>query len=284
MNLLSCKVEMYNTMLQLFIYCILLLSFFPLQAQEEEEEPELLKEYVRSFALQERDTILIALNVPYEIVEWDRRLVRTFTQVESFSLPEEYLKRLARKGRYSVTGSKKNRTLRVKMENVGHHITVQGVPLTDEVAVKIYAPVDFPLKVTCSSKTPIEQLEELWLQQEVLTRKMNNPIKRAINADFYPDLNFQQGKILAAEVAGPGTRFLELIVEANGSVYNVISRIGRLYEPAELLGKEVVFVAHNFRQELRLRPNEGMVLVQENENGDLVLITKKDIPDFLFLN
>lgn len=271
-------------MLQLFIYCILLLTFLPLQAQEEEEEPELLKEYVRSFALQERDTILIALNVPYEIIEWDRRLVRTFTQVEAFSLPEEYLKRLSRKGRYSVTGSKKDRTLRVKMDNVGHSITVQGVPLTDEVAVKIYAPRDFPLKVTCSSKTPVEQLEELWLQQEVLTRQMNNPIKRAINADFYPDLNFQEGKIIAAEVAGPGTRFLELQVEANGRVYNTVSRIGRLYKPAELLGKEVVFVAHNFRQELRLRPNEGMVLVQENEKGNLVLITKKDIPDFLFLN
>lgn len=271
-------------MLQLLLCLTAFFLFLPLQAQIEEKEPELLKEYVRSFALQEKDTILIALNVPYEIVEWDRHLVRTFTQVEAFSLPDEYLRRLSRKGRYSVTGSRKAHTLEVKMDGIGHHITVQGIPLTDEVAVKIYAPIDFPLKVVCNSKTPVEQLEELWLQQEVLTRKMNNPIKRAINADFYPDLNFQEGTILAAEVVGPGTRFLELKIKSNGTTYTTISRIGRLYEPAELLNKEIVFVAHNFRQELRKRPNQGMVLVQENENGELVLITKKDIPDFLFLN
>ncbi len=271
-------------MLQVLLCCLFCLLLLPIQAQVEEEEPELLKEYVRSFALQEQDTILIALNVPYEIIEWDRRLVRTFTQVEAFSLPDEYLRRLSRKGRYSITGSRKDHTLQVNMNKIGHYITVQGIPLTDEVAVKIYAPVDFPLKVVCSSKTPTEQLEELWLQQEVLTRKLNNPIKRAINADFYPDLNFQEGTIVAAAIVGPGTRFLELQVEVNGKTYNTVSRVGQLYAPADLLGKKVVFVAHNFRQELRQRLNEGMVLVQENENGEVALITKKDIPDFLFLN
>jgi tRNA-binding EMAP/Myf-like protein len=58
----------------------------------------------------------------------------------------------------------------------------------------------------------------------------------------------------------------------------------RLYQPADVLNRAIVFVAHNFRQELRNRPNQGMVLVQENEKGELGLITKKDIPDFLFLN
>ncbi|MFK7799578.1 MAG: hypothetical protein AB8E82_19150 [Aureispira sp.] len=269
-------------MLKYLFYGILLCSFLPLQAQE--EEPELLKEYVRSFALKDQDTILIALNVPYEIVEWDRHLIRTFTQIEAFSLPDEYLRRLSRKGRYSITGNRQNNVLTVEMKEIEHYITVQGVPLTDEVAVKIYAPAGTPLQVVCSSKTPDEQLKELWLQQEVLTRKLKNPIKRAINADFYPDLNFKKGKITAAKVIGPGTRYLELEVEANGKVYNTISRIGRLYKPAELLDREIVFIAHNFRQELRNRPNQGMVLVQENEKGELDLITKKDIPDFLFLN
>lgn len=269
-------------MLKYLLYGMLLGIFLPLQAQE--EEPELLKEYVRSFALKEQDTILIALNVPYEILEWDRHLIRTFTQIEAFSLPDEYLRRLSKKGRYSITGSRKNNILKVEMKEIEHYITVQGVPLTDEVAVKIYAPKGVPLQVVCSSKTPEEQLKELWLQQEVLTRNMKNPIKRAINADFYPDLNFKQGKIVAAKVIGAGTRFLELEVEANGKVYNTVSRIGRLYQPADVLNREIVFVAHNFRQELRKRPNQGMVLLQENEKGELGLITKKDIPDFLFFN
>lgn len=269
-------------MLKYLFYGLLLCSFLPLQAQE--EEPELLKEYVRSFALKDRDTILIALNVPYEILEWDRHLIRTFTQIEAFSLPNDYLRRLSRKGRYSITGIRKNRTLKIEMKGIEHYITVQGVPLTDEVAVKIYAPADVPLKVVCSSKTPEEQLKELWLQQEVLTRRLKNPIKRAINGDFYPDLNFKQGKITAAKIIGSGTRYLELEIEANGNVYNTISRIGRLYKPTDLLNREIVFIAHNFRQELRSRPNQGMVLVQENEKGELDLITKKDIPDFLFLN
>lgn len=256
-----------------------------LTENEEKVEPELLKEYVRSFAVREKDTILIALDVPYEIVDWDRRLVRIFSQVESFSLPDEYLTRLARKGRYSVSGQRSDNVLSIHMYKVNHHISVQGASLTDEVALRIYVPYGVPLKVVCQTKTPDEQLRDLWLQQEVLTRKMKQPVHRLINADAYPDVAFQEGTITAARIIAPGNRFLALTVESGGRSYQTVSRIGKLYEdPATLVGQTVVFVEHNLASNLRKCTNQGMVLVHEDQKGELQLMPPSALPNFLLVS
>lgn len=264
-----------------------LLTPLPLWSQPETvaaEEPELLKEYVRSFAVKAKDTILIALQVPYEIVDWDRPLVRAISQVESFSLPKEYLTRLARKGRYSVTGSRKKHVLEIEMKKVGHYISVQGTPLTDEVAVRIYVPEGTPLKVICNNKTPQEQLKDLWLQQEVLTRRMQHPLRRLVDADAYPDVAFQEGIITAAKPAPPGARFHLLEVKVGSATYSVVSRIGKLYPlPADLVGQTVVFVQHNFATDLRNCVNQGMILLREKEDGSLGLMRPEDLPDFLLV-
>lgn len=242
---------------------------------------QFLKEYVRSFSLKESDTILIELDIPYEIIDWDRNIVRTFTQVESFSLPNEFLKRLSRKGRYSVRGKRKNEVLRIHMPEIHHIITVQGVQLTDQVIAQIYVPKNFPVKVICNSQTPDEQLRDLWLQQEVLTRRLKYPIRKTMNSDYYAEVNVQEGQIITAKEIKGTKRFLELTVLANGKEYQVVSRIGKLYKTTELINKEVLFVAHQFTQELRKKANEGMVLVNENEIGDLVLMNKENISNFL---
>lgn len=247
-------------------------------------EAQFLKEYVRSFSLKESDTILIELDIPYEIIDWDRSIVRTITQVESFSLPKEFLKRLSRKGRYSMKGRRKDKVLRVHMPEIHHAIIVQGALLTDEVIAQIYVPKHFPVKVICNSQTPEEQLKDLWLQQEVLTRRLKYPIRKAINSDYYAEVGFQEGTIIAANEIKGTKRFLELTVLSNNKEYQVISRIGKLYKAAVLINQEVVFVPHEFTQELRNKRNEGMVLVQENELGNLVLMKKEQIPDFLIVN
>lgn len=246
---------------------------------------QFLKEYVRSFALRSDDTILIDLPIPYEIIDWDKKIVRTFSQVESFSLPEDLLKRLSRKGRYSIRGAKKNNLLHVHMPEIHHVISVQGVRLTDEVIAQIYVPKGVPLKVVCTTTTPEEQLKDLWLQQEVLTRRLNYPIRKAINADYYADVTFQAGIIVDAQAIKGTKRFVQITIECNGKKVQTISRIGKLYENVkELIDQEVVFVAHSFTEELRKLPNEGMVIVQEDKSGKLTLITKADIPDFLMVN
>lgn len=241
-----------------------------------------LKEYVRSFSLKNSDTILIDLQIPYELIDWDRKIVRTFTQIESFSMPEELLRKLANNGRYSVKGKRKEHILRIYMPEIDHAISIQGIPLTDQVIAQIYVPKGFPVRVICNSKTPEEQLKDLWLQQEILTRKLNYPIRRAINADFYAEVDFKAGKIIDAKEISGTKRFVELTILAEGKEYTTISRIGKLYNLTELVNQEVVFVAHNLAQELRKRPNEGMILVHENEIGKLVLMKKADVPDFLF--
>lgn len=249
-----------------------------------QEEAGFLKEYVRSFNLRQSDTVLIDLQIPYELIDWDEDIVRTFTQLESFSMPKDILRKLFRRGRYSMYGNRKDKVLRIFMPDVHHAIMVQGYQLTDEVVAQIYVPKNFPVKVVCNSRTAAEQLMDLWLQQEVLTRRMKFPIRRAINADFYDDVKFQEGKIVAASPMKGTKRFLNLKVKANGKEYQVVSRIGKLYEdPSDLLDKVVVFVEHNLAPELRKSTNQGMVIVQENAKGALELIDKSAIPDFLLV-
>ncbi|CAA6798749.1 MAG: Unknown protein [uncultured Aureispira sp.] len=245
-------------------------------------QSKFLREYVRSFSLRTSDTILIDLQIPYELIDWDRKTVRVFTQIESFSMPDELLRKLAQNGRYSVKGKRKDQIIRIHMPEIDHAITIQGIPLTDQVLAQIYVPSGFPVRVICNSKTPEQQLKDLWLQQEVLTRKLNYPIRRAINADYYAEVNFKAGRIIDAKEVSGTKRFVQLTLLADGKEYTTISRIGKLYKLTELVNQEVVFVAHNLTQELRKRPNEGMVLVHENEIGKLVLMKKADVPDFLF--
>jgi tRNA-binding EMAP/Myf-like protein len=237
---------------------------------------------VRSFSLKNSDTILIDLQIPYELIDWDRKIVRTFTQIESFSMPEELLRKLAQNGRYSVKWKRKDQIFRIYMPEIDHAISIQGISLTDQVIAQIYVPKGFPVRVICNSKTPEEQLKDLWLKQEILTRKLNYPIRRAINADFYAEVGFKAGKIIDAKEMNGTKRFAELTIFAEGKEYTTISRIGKLYNLTELVNQEVVFVAHSLAQELRKRPNEGMILVHENEIGKLVLMKKADVPDFLF--
>jgi len=245
-------------------------------------QSKFLKEYVRSFSLKNSDTILIDLQIPYELIDWDRKTVRVFTQIESFSMPEELLRKLAHNGRYSVRGKRKEQILRIYMPEIDHAVSIQGIPLTDQVVAQIYVPKGFPVRVICNSKTPEEQLKDLWLQQEVLTRKLNYPIRHVINVDYYAEVNFKAGQIIAAKEISGTQRFVQLTVLADGQEYQIISRIGKLYQLTELVNQDVVFVAHNLTQELRNRPNEGMILVKENEIGQLVLMKKADVPDFLF--
>ena len=153
------------------------------------------------------------------------------------------------------------------------------------MAVRIYVPRGVPLQVVCTSKTPEEQLRDLWLQQEVLTRQMKHPLRRLINADAYPEVAFQKATITAAAKSPPGTRFLALTVESEGKQYQVVSRIGKLYpKPEQLIGRSVIFVAHDFAHNLRQSTNEGMVLVQETEEGQLDLMAPDALPSFLWAN
>ncbi len=268
--------------LLVFSFTLLILSTCSLCAQEDEHP--FLKEYVKSFSLRNSDTILIELHIPYEIIDWEKEFVRTFTQVESFSMPDDILKRVSRSGRYRMHGHKKNNTLQVHMPDIHHIIMVDGVRLNEEVVAQIYVPKNFPLQVICSSKTEEEQVEDLWIQQELLTRRMRLPIRRIINSDHYPDVKFHDAEIVASNEIKGTNRFLELTVRSNEINYKVVSRIGRLYASKDLIGKRCVFVKHTIVDELRKLPNQGMVLVKENKQGELVLLERNDIPDFLIVN
>ena len=269
------------------ISVLFILCFHWVLAQEPStslEKEDYVKEYVKSFSLRNSDTILISLPIPYEIIDWDRDIVRIFTQVESFSLPDNILRIVSRKGRYRMRSKRKNRVTQILLPDIKDKITVQGVVLSEEVVAKIYVPHGFPLKVACSTKNQAEQIEDLWLQQEVLTRRLDYPIKRAINADNYADVKFEEGEILAAEKVKGTTRFLKLKVKVGENQYDVVSRIGRSYSIEALIGKAVIFVAHNERAEVRKLKNEGMILMKETAKKKQVLVEKKDLPDFFFLN
>lgn len=261
---------------------LLLTSAFFLLIISANAQEDPLKEYVKSFSLKSYDTIVLELHIPYEIIDWDKNVVRTFTKVESFSLPKEILKKVARSGRYRMKSTRKDSLVTIHMPGIHHKITVAGLLLSEEVVAQIYIPEGFPLRVICSSKTPQEQLENLWLQQEVLTRRLKYPIKKAINSDHYYDVKFEEGTIIAANEVKGTKRFLQLKVQVGNHKYDIVSRIGKLYKAHTLLNQKVVFVKHDIKSEIRKMPNQGMVLIKENSHGKLTFVQKEDLPDFFF--
>lgn len=245
---------------------------------------QFVKEYVRSFALKNSDSILFELHIPFEIIEWDRPIVRTITQVESFSFSDEVLRKLIRQGRYSVIGKREENVLRVSMPELFHAVTVQGVALHDEVVAEIYVPRGTFVEVICETKSPENQLRDLWMQQEILTRKINSPIKKAIDIEYYAAVRFQEGLITEVEEVNGSKKYLQLKVLSNGKEYKLVSRFAQVFDKKDLLNKKIIFIAHDFTPERKKLPNEGMILIHENKKGQLVLLNKEDIPSFLFVS
>lgn len=98
------------------------------------------------------------------------------------------------------------------------------------------------------------------------------PLKPNITYDDFAKLDLRTGVILEASVVPKADKLLVLNVDLGFEKRTIVSGIAMHFSPDSLVGKKVVVVANLEPRKLRGIESQGMLLLAEKENGDLVFV------------
>nr|BCX01296.1 MAG: methionine--tRNA ligase [Bacteroidota bacterium] len=100
------------------------------------------------------------------------------------------------------------------------------------------------------------------------------PLKtEQISYDEFARLDLRVGTVIEAERVAGTDRLMRLIVDLGLERRQVIAGIAEQYSPEQLLGRKVVVVANLAPRKLRGLESQGMILMAENPDGRLALLS-----------
>jgi methionyl-tRNA synthetase len=113
------------------------------------------------------------------------------------------------------------------------------------------------------------------------TRKANlaanakaNPIKETISFDDFQKLDIRVGTVLECERVPKMKKLLKFLIDDGLNKRTIVSGISQWYEPEQLVGKQVLFVANLAPREFKNGlVSEGMILSAEDWDGTISVTT-----------
>lgn len=98
------------------------------------------------------------------------------------------------------------------------------------------------------------------------------PFKENINFDDFLKLDLRVGTILSAQKVKKSSKLLQFEVDMGVEKRTILSGIAKHYTPEEMIGKQVQVVANLAPRKIMGIESQGMILMAENENGELSLL------------
>ena len=102
------------------------------------------------------------------------------------------------------------------------------------------------------------------------------PVKEETTFDDFTKIDLRSGTITAAEKVPKAKKLLKLTVDLGFESRTVVSGIAEFYEAENVVGQQVVLVANLAPRKLRGVMSEGMILMAENEKGELVFVSPEE--------
>ena len=99
------------------------------------------------------------------------------------------------------------------------------------------------------------------------------PIKETISFDDFTKMDIRTAKILSAEKVEKADKLLQLQVQMGAEKRTVVSGIAQHYKPEDIVGLEVLLLANLASRKIRGVESKGMILMAENEKGELCLVS-----------
>lgn len=99
------------------------------------------------------------------------------------------------------------------------------------------------------------------------------PVKAEIQFDDFSKIDLRTGTILEAEKVKKADKLLKLTVDLGFEQRTVVSGIAKFYKPEDIIGQQIVVVANLAPRKLRGIESQGMILMAENEKGELVFVS-----------
>jgi len=107
------------------------------------------------------------------------------------------------------------------------------------------------------------------LEATKLSKAAEVTYKPNTSFDDFQKLDLKIAEITFAEKVKKADKLLQLKLNVGGTERNVVSGIAQHYKPEDIIGKRVLYLANLEPRKIRGVVSEGMILVAENENGEL---------------
>lgn len=98
------------------------------------------------------------------------------------------------------------------------------------------------------------------------------PQKENVSFEDFTKLDMRIGKVLEAEKVKKADKLLKLKVDTGIGIRTIVSGVAMQFAPEEIVNKQVVVLMNLPPRKIRGVVSEGMLLMAENENGELSLL------------
>lgn len=102
------------------------------------------------------------------------------------------------------------------------------------------------------------------------------PVKETISFEDFTKLDLRTGTILTAEKVRKTKKLLKLTVDLGFEERTVVSGIAEFFKPEEVIGQQVLLLANLAPRKLRGIESQGMILMAENERGELGFVNPNE--------
>ena len=99
------------------------------------------------------------------------------------------------------------------------------------------------------------------------------PIRQTINYEDFEKLDIRVGTVLDCKKVPKADKLLQFTIADGLENRTIVSGIAKYYQPEELIGKQVCFIANLAPRKLRGIESQGMILSAENFDGELSVVT-----------
>ena len=98
-----------------------------------------------------------------------------------------------------------------------------------------------------------------------------------VNIGDFSKLDLRVAKVLEAKFVDGSDKLLQLTLDLGTEQRNVFSGIRSAYDPANLIGRQVVMIANLEPRKMRFGVSEGMVLCASRDDGPEVFLLSADV-------
>lgn len=109
-------------------------------------------------------------------------------------------------------------------------------------------------------------------QENIIANFKPEPVAKECTLDDFMKLDIRVGKVLECSKVKKADKLLQFKIDDGMGGRTIVSGIAKFYEPADLIGKEVCFIANFPPRKLKGIESQGMILSAEDADGRLVVI------------
>ncbi len=120
-------------------------------------------------------------------------------------------------------------------------------------------------------KVQTDRLERI-KQENILKNFTPKAVAPTVSFEDFQKLDIRVGKVLECEKVKKADKLLKFTIDDGMKGRTIVSGIAKFYNPEDLVGKEVCFIANFAPRTLKGIESQGMILSAEDADGRLVVI------------